>query len=250
MLKQLCLLILFIPYLASGQKHWVGFCGGYNLSKPYMLEGRCATYIKSGHTYNFNLNYEYQRSKKMSIGVDLAYSKRYFNNWGALIYNVNGLPYQDTINNINYYDAGVKYDYHYLHLPIRVNFYWGSKVQYVIGLGLAPGILFRAKSTLTFNVYPDEISEENIVTNEVSRFDLTFRWENCIRFNFSNFVRMNLMLNFYTSMIPTINPDGIRDIDFQNKKYLFTGIELNIGLQFSIPSNSTLEKSNSSEEPK
>jgi hypothetical protein len=235
-MKTLTFLFLFISCLSFGQRHWLGLQGGYSYNRAMMLEGSSRTNIKPGHNFEFGLNYQYTFSRRMFVGLDLLYSQRYFNNWGARPFNQDGKPYgfTDTANYQLYDHSTVQYKYHYLHLPLKFGFLFGEKVQFILGFGLAPGILINASSTFEIGYEESYKRETNTVTKEVSQFDLTFRLENGVRFILGERVSLFFSATYFQSLIPTINPDGIRDIDYNNKKMLFYGFQFSGGLQFAL----------------
>lgn len=237
MKRNLCLL-LFLSLFGSvfGQKHWVGFDAGYNHTKASLLEGSSLTFMKPGHKFAIGFHYNYDISNKMFLRIDLQYSQRYFDNWGARLFGQDGKPYgfTDTANYQIYDESQVIYRYHYLHLPIRFGGSWGNKVQYVLSVSAAPGLLVYSESQLTIEYLDTMVNERNNSTANTTKFDITVGIENGMRIEFKEHYRFLLSFNIFSSVLQTVNPVGIRDIDYNNKRVLFYGIQLMAGFQFGI----------------
>jgi len=146
----------------------------------------CSVFLKDGASsvsnykvrpkfgYSVGLNFCYIVSKRINIETSIQYSNKGYVTpltFGDMIDRRRGFVYNTSpIKDLRYIST-----FHYLDIPLKVNFVFGKKrTRFIAGLGLITNLLF--KSTDTFSGQKaDGISFKNssTVTNEYNRVNLS-----------------------------------------------------------------------------
>ncbi|MCB0476546.1 MAG: hypothetical protein KDC84_00180 [Crocinitomicaceae bacterium] len=148
MLKHLCLILLFIPYGLSGQKHWLGFQGGYQFNRAvsWIVHGENGSY-QPFHSFNFGISYRFDFHKYLFATGKVCFSKEGFNTIRSTFHRKN-----ETLGIYKYIHADVGYRLDFISLPLIIGVRYGKKFYFTMEAGIVPQFLLKSKTIADYYV--------------------------------------------------------------------------------------------------
>lgn len=220
-MKQILLIILTITTLkVAGQNHFIGVKGRLNSTNITSSNFLGQTDSRTGLTAG--LTYEYLFNKHFSIGADLIYNQRGFNN---------DIIFTDNLGNPTGEKHTTKFNYDYISLPIKSGLNIGNKLYGFTNIGVIPSLLVAAKTTTpTFDADGKLTGNETFdVTNRVSKFDFAGLIEIGGGYKFKGRYWLFTSFSYQHSFTTITNSDY-----FANSKIRHNGMALTIGLKCAL----------------
>ncbi|WP_186755648.1 outer membrane beta-barrel protein [Echinicola salinicaeni] len=145
-------LLLFIPFNAFSQNHFIGLDGGLVFSN---LSSKSFRNTDGKIGKKFGISYEYQAPNHILYGIDANYEQR-----GFKINSANGVQ--------------ISYNFNYLSIPLKVGVYDKLSRFFINGnVGVIPSRLLKAFAEVPITNIPNSMeSDINEITGFVRHFDI------------------------------------------------------------------------------
>ena len=163
MKKAIIIILTLISLNVVGQNHFIGMKGSINWTNISSNDIFSGTDYRTG--LSGGLTYEYLFRTHLSLGVDLIYNQRGFND-NVTIMDNQGIPIGDK----------AKYKYDYVSIPFKTGYNIGNTFYSFANVGLIPSLLVNAK-LVSYQIEADGktvSSEVQDMTSYEIRFGRTF----------------------------------------------------------------------------
>ena len=222
-MKKILLMILTgISMNVFGQVQLIGIQGGVNMtnqSSPNIFkDSKFRTGIIGG------LNYEFIFKSKYSLGADLLYSQKGFND-KMIFVDDNGNPTGIT--------SDLKYYYDYLSLPLKIGYSSGDKLKGFVKIGICPSVLLKAEMTTPkVNNNGNYIGNETTdATNNASKLDLGGLIELGAGYGLNNTLDLFSSITYNHSLTTFSNS---KNDYFSDAKMRHYGFSLAMGIKYKL----------------
>jgi hypothetical protein len=225
-MRKTLLLLLFLTSLSSkSQTHWLGFEGGYVMSRYFPVGGLTGK-TSIGHSYKFGLNYEMVFRKKYFFGADFLFAnKKAVNDYESLHPTDTNVFYSGWVNQ--------QFNLNYLSFPIKGGFYFGNGVQFRLGFALIPSFLVDAKYKANYEGGQYTIlGAKETITKTTPKFDCSAQIELGLTVPISQH-KFFMNVGYCNSLIPFSYKGGINGF-YVDHKNLMRGLFIDIGFRFRL----------------